>query len=88
MAALLKMQRDNLIKRYERQLKRDAWIKRHKKQILALDITGWPRLKQMKDRVKWLNLVYKAKIAGVYGIGTCNCDVVAQLHRFAKELTK
>lgn len=84
----LKIQLVNLKKRYERQLKRDEFIKRHKASILALDTNGWPRLKQMADRNKWLNLVYKAKIEGVYGIGTANCDVIAQLSRFAKELNK
>lgn len=84
-AAMLKMQRDALLKRLERQLYRDAFIKKHKKQILALDMTGWPRLKEMKHRRKWLELVYKAKIEGVYGMGNANCDVIMQLSRFAKE---
>jgi hypothetical protein len=85
-AAVLKLQYNNLIRRYERQRKRDAFIKKHLKEILPLSMDGWPRMKQMKDYRKWIDIVYKAKINGIYGIGTANCDVIAQLNRFAKEI--
>lgn len=50
-------------------------------------MVGWPRTKQMKDYIKWLDIIYEAKIKGIYAIGTSNCDVIAQLNRFAKEQT-
>ena len=84
--AVLKLQHQNLIRRYERQKKRDAFVERNKKQILDLSMDGWPRMKNMKDYRKWLDLIYRAKIAGIYAIGTANCDVIAQLNRFAKEI--
>ena len=84
-AAVLKLQYNNLILRYERQKRRESFIKKHLKEILPLSMDGWPRMKQMKDYRKWIDLVYKAKINGIYGIGTANCDVIAQLNRFAKE---
>jgi hypothetical protein len=40
----------------------------------------------MKDYRKWLDLIFEAKIQGIYGLGTSNCDVIAQLNRFAKSL--
>ena len=85
-AAILKMRYANLIQRYERQKKREAFIKKNLKRILPLSMEGWPRTKNMKDYRKWLDLIFEAKIAGVYALGTSNCDVIAQLNRFAKEL--
>lgn len=82
---LLKMQRENLIARYERHKKRTAFIKKHLKRISALSMEGWPRTKNMKDYIKWFDLVIEAKINGVYAIGTSNCDVIIQLNRFAKD---
>lgn len=82
----LTLQREKLLKRWEREKKRQDFIKRRVKKILVLKMDGWPRLKEMPDRHKWIDLVYEAKIAGVYGIGTSNCDVIAQLNRFAKQL--
>lgn len=84
----LKLQRKRLEERYERQMKRDAFVRKNLKRIKALKMDGWPRLTQMKDRHQWLDLVYEAKIAGIYSIGTANCDVVANLERFAKEISK
>jgi hypothetical protein len=84
----LKLQRLKLLRRWEREKRRRAFIKKNIKKIMALKTTGWPRLKDMPDRYKWIDLVYEAKIAGIYGIGTANCDVVAQLERFAKEPLK
>lgn len=85
--AMLKYQRDRLIQKYERVKATEAFIKKRLTKIMSLKMDGWPRLKEMPDRVKWIKLVYEAKIAGVYGIGTSNCDVVAQLHRFAKQIS-
>lgn len=84
----LKLQKKKLLERYERQKRREAFIKKHSQRILSLKMDGWPRLTNMKDRIKWIDLVYEAKIAGIYGIGTSNCDVIAQLDRFARELNK
>lgn len=85
---LLKIQKQLLIERWERQSRRDKFIKRNIKKITSLKMDGWPRLREMKDRLKWLDLVFSAKIEGVYSIGTSNCDVIAQLSRFAKEMTQ
>lgn len=85
-AAVLKLQYNNLIRRYERQKRRESFIKKNMKEILALSMDGWPRTKNMKDYRKWLDLIYKAKISGIYSLGTSNCDVIAQLNRFAKEM--
>lgn len=85
-AAVLKLQYNNLIRRYERQKRRESFIKKNMKDILSLSMDGWPRTKNMKDYRKWLDLIYKAKISGIYSLGTSNCDVIAQLNRFAKEM--
>lgn len=82
----LKYQKMRLLQRYERQKKRDAFVKKNIKRIKSLRMDGWPRTMQMKDRIKWIDLVYEAKIVGVYSIGTANCDVIANLERRAKEL--
>lgn len=84
----LKLQRKKLLERYEREKLREAFVKKNLKRILELKTDGWPRLKSMKDRLKWIDLVYEAKIEGIYSVGTANCDVVAQLDRFAKEIAK
>lgn len=84
--AVLKLQRERLLQRLQRQKKREAFIRKNLSRIQALKMDGWPRLKNMKDRIRWIDLVYEAKIAGVYAISTANCDVIAQLNRFAKEL--
>jgi hypothetical protein len=81
----LKLQRLRLLERYERQKLRDAFVEKNLKRIKDLKMDGWPRLMQMKDRLKWIDLVYEAKIAGVYSIGTANCDVIANLNRFAHQ---
>lgn len=83
---LLKIQMKNLINRYNRQVKRDKFVKRHLKKILSLSTNGWPRLNNMPNKNEWIVLVYKAKMEGIYGLGTSNCDVVIQLSRFAKEI--
>jgi hypothetical protein len=80
----LKLQLAGLKKRYARQLKREAFIKKHAKVILSLDMKGWPKTKEMRDYLKWLDIIYQAKIQGIYGIGTSNCDVIAQLNRYVK----
>lgn len=87
-AAVLKLQYNNLLRRYERQKRREDFIKKNLKAILSLSMDGWPRTKNMKDYRQWLDLVYKAKLSGVYAIGTSNCDVIAQLSRFAKEIKR
>lgn len=84
--AVLNLQKESLIRRYERQKKRDAFVKKHYKKIVALSMDGWPRTKNMKDFRKWFDLIFLAKVNGVYGMGTSNCDVIAQLHRFAKAI--
>lgn len=81
----LRLQKARLLERYERQKKRDAFVKKNLKRIRALRMDGWPRNMQMKDRLKWIDLVYEAKIEGVYSIGTANCDVIANLERHAKQ---
>ena len=68
--------------------RREAFIKSNMKRITALSMDGWPRTRNMKDFRKWIDLIYEAKIKGIYGFGTSNCDVIAQLSRFAKELEK
>lgn len=75
------------IERYRKGKRRDAFVKRHSAKILPLSMDGWPRTKNMKDYIKWLDLVYEAKIKGIYGFGTSNCDVIIQLNRKAKELS-
>lgn len=86
--AALKYQINRAIERYERHKRRNQFIKKHMKKILALSMNGWPRTKEMKDYIKWLDLIYKAKISGIYGFGTSNCDVIAQLERYAKQLSE
>lgn len=86
--AYLKLQYRKLLARYERQKKRDAFIRSNLKSITPLSMDGWPRLKNMKDYLPWIDLVYRAKIEGIYSIGTANCDVIAQLNRFAKDIQK
>lgn len=83
--ALLKYQLDGLRARFERKQRRDAFVKKNLKKIIALKMDGWPRMKQMPHYMEWLDLVYKAKLEGVYSLGTANCDVIAQLNRFAQE---
>lgn len=85
-AAMLKLKYENLIRRWERQKKREDFIKKNLTRILSLSMQGWPRTNNMKDKRKWIDLVFEAKIKGVYGLGTSNCDVIAQLERFAKEI--
>lgn len=84
---ILELQKAKLIERWERMKRRDAFVKSRATKILALSMNGWPRLKEMKDRLKWIDLVFEAKIKGIYSMGTANCDVIAQLERKAKELT-
>lgn len=85
-AAMLKLKYENLIRRWDRQKKREEFIKKNLTRILSLSMQGWPRTNNMKDKRKWIELVFEAKIKGVYGLGTSNCDVIAQLERFAKEI--
>lgn len=82
----LEMQKSKLLQRWERMRERDAFVKERMNKILSLSTEGWPRLSQMKDRRKWIDLVIEAKIFGIYSIGTSNCDVIAQLERKAKEI--
>lgn len=82
----LKLQHEALLRRYERYKKRNAFVQKNSKKILALSMEGWPRTKHMKDYIKWLDLIFEAKMKGIYSIGTSNCDVIANLNRFAKEL--
>lgn len=82
----LRLQKARLLERYERQKKRDAFVKKNLKRIKTLRMDGWPRTMKMKDRLKWIDIAYEAKIAGVYSIGTANCDVIANLNRRAKQL--
>jgi RNase adaptor protein for sRNA GlmZ degradation len=84
--AFLQMQREKLIVRYEKMKRRNAFVKRNIKLILSLSMDGWPRTRNMKDFRKWLDLIYKAKVSGIYSVGTANCDVISKLHRLAKEL--
>lgn len=76
------------IERYKKGKRRDAFVKKNSEKILPLSMDGWPRTKSMKDYIKWLDLVFDAKIKGIYGFGTSNCDVIAQLNRKANELSK
>lgn len=82
----LELQKSKLLQRWERMKQRDAFVKKNMGKILALSTQGWPRLTQMKDKRKWIDLVIEAKILGIYSIGTSNCDVIAQLERKAKEI--
>lgn len=83
---ILTYQRERMIKRYEAKKLRESFVKKNMDKILSLSMDGWPRTSNMKDYIKWLDLIFDAKIKGVYGIGTSNCDVIAQLNRFAKQL--
>lgn len=83
---ILELQKVKLIERWERMKRRDAFVKNKLPKILALSMQGWPRLNQMKDKAKWIDLVFDAKIKGIYSMGTANCDVIAQLERKAKEI--
>jgi len=84
----LELQKQRLLLRLERQAKRNDFIKGNIEKIMALSMDGWPKTKNMKDYVKWLDIVYDAKIKGVYSVGTANCDVIANINRFAKEISK
>lgn len=86
--AVLRLRQRRLIIRYEKIKKRNLFIKKNLKRILPLSMDGWPRTRNMKDYRKWIDLIYEAKIAGIYSVGTSNCDVIAQLNRFAKEFNK
>ena len=81
---LLKLQLHRLKFHFERQRRRDAFIKKHLAKIRVLSMDGWPKTRNMKDYPKWLDIVYQAKIEGIYSLNTANCDVIAQLNRFAK----
>lgn len=81
-------QKAKAIKKFKQRKKRDAFVRRRIKAILALSMDGWPKTKNMKDYLKWLDLVFEAKIKGVYGFGTSNCDVIMQLNHKAKELSQ
>ena len=83
---ILRLQRERLIKRWEAKKIRDAFVKKNLKKILALPTDGWPRTKNMKTYIKWLDLVFDAKIKGVYSIGTANCDVIIMLSSHAKQM--
>lgn len=83
---ILSFQKERMIKRYEAKKLRDAFIKKNLNKILSLSMDGWPRTRNMKDYIKWLDLIFDAKIKGIYSINTANCDIIAQLNRFAKEL--
>lgn len=83
---LLELQKARLIKRFEAKQRRDVFIKKNLDKILSLPMDGWPRTKNMKSYIKWLDLIFDAKIKGIYGVGTANCDVIAQLNRHAKEM--
>lgn len=83
---ILERQKANLIKRWEAKKKREAFCKSRLKEILSLSMVGWPRLNSMKDKMKWIDLVFEAKIKGIYSIGTANCDVIALLERTAKQI--
>lgn len=82
----LELQKAKLLERWERMKRRDAFVKRRLSKILSLSMQGWPRLNQMKDKKQWIDIVFEAKIEGVYGMGTANCDVIALLESKAKEL--
>lgn len=84
--AILNFQLAGLRHRYERKQRRDAFIKKNLSKILKLKTDGWPRTKEMPDYLKWLDLIYRAKLEGIYGIGTSNCDVIIQLSRLSKEM--
>lgn len=81
-------QKARAVKKFKARKKRDAFVKRRLKTILSLSMEGWPRTKNMKHYPQWLDLVFEAKIKGVYGFGTSNCDVIMQLNHKAKELLK
>lgn len=85
---ILTFQKERMIKRDEAKKARESFVKKNLTKILSLSMDGWPRTKNMKDYIKWLDLIFDAKIKGIYGIGTSNCDVIAQLNRFAKQLKK
>lgn len=70
--------------RYERDKAREKFVKKHMKLILSLSMAGWPKTRNMKDYLAWLPLIYKAKLLGIYALTTANCDVIANLSRFAK----
>lgn len=83
---ILKLQRDNLLRRYEARKKRVAFVKKNLTLINKLSMDGWPRTRNMKDYIKWFDLIMEAKIKGIYSIGSANCDVIAMLNNIAKEL--
>jgi hypothetical protein len=84
--AIMNMQREKLIIRYDKIKKREEFVRKYKKHILSLSLDGWPKTKNMKDYLKWFDIVCKAKIQGVYGIGTANCDVIMLISRLAKNI--
>lgn len=84
---VLKYQAERALEKFYRNKRRDQFVKRRIKKILSLSMDGWPRTKNMKDYPKWLEIVIEAKIQGIYGFGTSNCDIIMRLLHRAKQLS-
>ena len=82
-------QKRSVIKRWKEKKKRYDFVKRRLKRILSLSMQGWPKMYSSSnpDYLKWLDIVYEAKERGIYSLNTANCDVIANIHRKAVELT-
>jgi hypothetical protein len=83
-------QRRQILKRWKERQRRWDFARCHSKQILSLSDKGWPKLATScnPDYLKWLDLVYKAKGAGIYSLNTANCDIIANLKSKAEQLQK
>lgn len=83
---LLKLQQKSLLARYEARKKRISFVKTNSKLLSQLSTDGWPRTRDMKDYPKWLDIVIRAKIKGIYSIGTANCDVILMINRIYQDI--
>lgn len=83
-------QKRRMLKRWKERQRRWEFCRRHAKKILSLSMQGWPKMATScsPDYLKWLDLVYKAKAAGIYSLNTSNCDVIANMKNKAEELQK
>ncbi len=85
---IMNLQKKKLIERYARKKQRDTFVKKNLNRILSLSTDGWPRTKNMKDYIKWFDLICEAKIKGVYSMGSANCDVIMMLKHTAQQINQ
>lgn len=76
--------------RWERRQRRYQFVKKNAARILKLSTESWPRMARgmNPDYVKWMEIVYKVKSLGLYGLGTSPCDIIIQLKHMAEEIKR